>query len=56
MTPDMSGPNGPVVPATRRRFLTVASAVSASVTALLVGAPALRALLSPVLKRPAKRD
>jgi menaquinol-cytochrome c reductase iron-sulfur subunit len=43
-------------PATRRRFLTVASAVSAVLAAVAVGAPSLRALLSPVFKQPAKKD
>ena len=51
--PDM--PNDPT-PASRRRFLKLASAVSAAMSALLVGAPALRALLSPVLKRPTKQE
>ena len=40
----------------RRRFLRIASALSAAFTGLLVGVPALRTFLSPALKRPAKKD
>ena len=47
-----SEPSGP----SRRRFLGLASALSATVTALLVGVPSLRFFLSPVLKRPPKKD
>ena len=42
--------------ATRRRFLRIASVVSATFTGLLVGVPAVRAFLSPALKPPSKRN
>jgi Rieske Fe-S protein len=42
--------------ATRRRFLRIASVVSATFTGLLVGVPAVRAFLSPALKPRPKRD
>ena len=40
----------------RRRFLTFASALSAVVTGILVGVPAVRSFLSPALRRPPKKD
>lgn len=44
-----------VTPRSRRAFLKLASALSASVAALLVGVPTVRAFLSPALKKPAKK-
>ena len=41
---------------TRRRFLKIASTLSASIAAILVGVPTLRAFISPVLKAPKKKD
>ena len=40
----------------RRRFLKLASALGAAISALLVGVPAASAFLSPGFKRPVKRD
>jgi menaquinol-cytochrome c reductase iron-sulfur subunit len=42
--------------ATRRRFLRIASVVSAAFTGLLIGVPAVRTFLSPALKPRAKKD
>lgn len=50
------GADGDAKLTTRRRFLRAASAVSAALTALLIGAPSLRSLLSPVFTRPAKKN
>jgi len=51
----------PAAPATaemvgRRRFLKLASALGAGISALLVGIPAASAFLSPGFKKPVKRD
>jgi menaquinol-cytochrome c reductase iron-sulfur subunit len=52
--PDREAPGAPSVG--RRRFLKVASAFGATLSALLVGVPSIAAFLSPGFKRPAKRD
>jgi len=49
-----ASPSG--APPTRRSFLKIASAVSASIAALLVGVPTLRAFISPGLKTPKTKD
>ena len=40
----------------RRRFFKLAGLVSAAITGLLVGIPAVRAFISPALRRPPKKD
>src|SRR5690348_7236769 len=42
-------------PRSRRAFLKIASALSASMAALLAGVPTLRAFLSPALTKPPKK-
>ena len=62
VTPESSEGASPAVTAAaaaqtgRRRFLRIASALSAAVMGLLVGVPSVRAFFSPALRRPPKKD